>query len=320
MMATTPQAGGNREAVPRGKHDILTPEGVKLRFDLADPGERFGAFLIDGVLIIAVLAACLIGLFLLAFTGIFDSASMFWVLAAVVALLFLIRSFYFAFMEIRGRGVTPGKKWLKLRVIDRSGGPLKAEAILARNLMREIEVFLPLSILMVVRSTADDSGWLTLFILVWSGLFALFPLFNRDRLRLGDLVAGTCVIRAPQTALLGDITARRARHNRTEAASQANRYRFTRQQLDVYGVRELQALEEVLRRTDVNSRSTRMEVAKRIMRRIGWEDDPAAATPFDAAAFLEAFYAAQRGKLEQGMLFGRHRRDKNDRGGTGEGK
>ena len=105
--------------------------------DLADPGERFGAFLIDGVLIIAVLAACLIGLFLLAFTGIFDSASMFWVLAAVVALLFLIRSFYFAFMEIRGRGVTPGKKWLKLRVIDRSGGPLKAEAILAR--MREIQ-------------------------------------------------------------------------------------------------------------------------------------------------------------------------------------
>ena len=28
--------------------------------------------------------------------------------------------------------------------------------------------------------------------------------------------------------------------------------------------------------------------------------------------------ALQRGKLEQGMLFGRHRRDKNDRGGAGQ--
>lgn len=320
---TTPslsQMRGRRGTeVPRGKHDILTPEGVRLRFDLADPGERFSAFLIDGFFIILIVIAFLIGLVLVGMTGIFRAASVLWILSLVVVLLFIVRSFYFAFMELHGRGVTPGKKRLKLRVIDRAGGPLKAEAILARNLMREIEIFLPLSALMVARYTGGDDGWLVLFILVWSGLFFLFPLFNRDRLRLGDVVAGTCVIRAPQHSLMSDITTRATRHGRSaESAVAGTRYRFTKQQLDVYGVRELQALEEVLRRADINARATRLEVAKRIIKRINWEDAPDAATAFDATAFLEAFYAAQRGKLEQGMLFGRHRRDKNDRGGAGQ--
>ncbi|WP_432289383.1 hypothetical protein SLT36_32020 (plasmid) [Aminobacter sp. BA135] len=38
----------------------------------------------------------------------------------------------------------------------------------------------------------------TVFGVVWALLFALFPLFTRDRMRIGDLLAGTWVIEAPK--------------------------------------------------------------------------------------------------------------------------
>ena len=74
--------------------------------------------------------------------------------------------------------------------------------------------------------------------LAWSGIFLFFPLFNRDRLRVGDLVAGTWVVRTdgqqarPSTSPRGDETARRT---------------FSDAALDLYGVYELQTLEDVLR-------------------------------------------------------------------------
>ena len=44
-----------------------------------------------------------------------------------------------------GRGATPGKRMLGLRVVARDGARLTGGAVIARNAMREIEVFLPLS-------------------------------------------------------------------------------------------------------------------------------------------------------------------------------
>src|SRR5205814_1864442 len=83
-------------------------------------------------------------------------------------------------------GATPGKRLIGLRVIDRAGGPLRPEAVVARNLMREIEVFLPLSLLFLPKLTGADT-LIQVLLLVWAGLFLFMPLFNRDRLRLGDL-------------------------------------------------------------------------------------------------------------------------------------
>jgi hypothetical protein len=95
-----------------------------------------------------------------------------------------------------------------------------------------------------------------------------------------------------------------------------SRYSFTQSQLDIYGVYELQTLEAVLRRADVNNLAARQEIAKRIRAKIGWPDASQGAVEergFDATAFLEAFYAAQRAQLERRMLFGKRRKDKHDR-------
>ncbi len=310
---TSPLAQPAEAATPRGQLQILTPEGVLLHFKLADLGERLSAFLIDLFFLCLIFAGVFLGLFLLSLVGAPLLVAGGWGIALLVVVIFLLRTFYFAFFELRWRGTTPGKRAIKIRVIDRAGGPLRADAIVVRNLMREVEFFLPLTFLTAAQSTQGSDNLMFLAMLAWTGLFTLFPAFNRDRLRLGDFVAGTCVIAAPRSNLLQDLALRdERRHSRVGTDA---RYNFTQAQLDVYGVMELQALEEILRRTDVNAAETKREVARRICKRIDWQDpagDNGAA--FDAAAFLAAFYAAQRGKLEKNMLFGIHRKDKNDRG------
>jgi hypothetical protein len=168
--------------------------------------------------------------------------------------------------------------------------------VFARNALRDIEVFLPLTF-MIARSD-DVEGWIALAGLVWTGVFTLFPLFNRDRLRAGDLVAGTWVVVAPKRKLLRD---------QADVAPAANAdLAFTSAQLDAYGVKELQVLEGVLRGRE---RETQAAVARRIRAKIAW-DGPWAAD----AEFLAAYYAALRGRLEQRLLFGRRKRDKHDTG------
>ena len=84
------------------------------------------------------------------------------------------------------------------------------------------------------------------------------------------------------------------------------RLAFTPAQLGTYGVRELQVLEDVLR---VANPETMAVVAARIVGKIGW----ARAEETDAA-FLEAYYAGLRSRLERGLLFGRRKTDKFDAG------
>jgi hypothetical protein len=180
-------------------------------------------------------------------------------------------------------------------VAARDGEPLTANAVFARNAMRELEVYLPLSFL-VAEADATDA-WIKLFGIVWCGVFVLFPLFNRDRLRVGDLVAGTWVVKAPRRRLLADVA--------QGAYASAGGFSFSRQQVDAYGVKELQVLEAVLRRYEPR---TMTAVAARIRNKIGWS----AGTGETDAAFLDAYYLALRGRLESRLLFGRRRRDKFD--------
>ncbi len=188
---------------------------------------------------------------------------------------------------------------------------------MVRNLMREVEVFLPLTALAVPSLTGFEALE-QLLMLGWVGLFTLMPLFNRDGLRVGDLVAGTLVIAAPKAALLPDLTqrAKSSLPSTHTPARQASPYQFTPAQLGHYGVYELQTLEAVLRRVEAGSLAGRQEIARRIRTKIGWPD-PSQATPetqnLDATAFLQAFYAAQRAHLERRMLFGHRRKDKHDK-------
>jgi len=298
---------------PAARRTIETPEGVLLPVDLASRGERAAAFLIDLFAIVVALVA----LFLVfGFAGISADLMGAWFIIMMLLIFFFLRSFYFAFFELIWRGSTPGKRVFGLRVIDRGGGALRADAIFARNLMREIEVFMPAMILMIGPHMGGDSGWgvwLYLMILGWMGVLTLMPLFNKDRLRAGDLIAGTWVILAPKAVLLPDVAqaavAMPGAGGLAAADPIGDGIRFTRQQLAVYGVEELQTLEHILRQDGPHAAQVREEVARRIQRKINWES-PAASV--DPRAFLQAFYAAQRRHLEAKLLFGKRRRNKFD--------
>ena len=124
--------------------------------------------------------------------------------------------------------------------MSRAGAGLSIDQIIARNLMREIEVFLPLSMIAGRSGLGVADTLTTVFGLTWALLFAFFPLFNRDRMRIGDLLAGTWVIEAPRRALAEDLSARTV----------ADAFAFSSKQLDAYGIAELHKLEEVLRGND----------------------------------------------------------------------
>jgi uncharacterized RDD family membrane protein YckC len=276
----------------RFQRRFVTPEGVDLRLVLAEAGERLGALLLDLAIMFAVLIG---GTIILALSG-FAIGKYAPQLLLILWLLgfFVLRNGYFILFEMGPRAATPGKRKMGLRVVARDGGRLTGDAVIARNAMRELEFFLPLSF-MAQQFGADGSGWAAFAGLVWTGIFLFFPFFNKDRLRVGDLLAGTWVVHAPRQDLGLDLI--------DDAEHVAERFRFSDAQLGAYGVYELQTLEEVLRLRD---RESMHQVAQSIRLKIGWQGSP------DDAEFLGAYYAALRGRLERGLLFGRRRRDKHD--------
>ena len=279
-----------RARAPRTlRRRFVTPEGVDLQLELGSAGARAAGFLIDLVTMLLVLIAATIAI---GFTveggkGKDDALIIVWLIGA-----FLLRNGWFALFEMGGRGATPGKRLMGLRVVARDGARLTGGAVLARNAMREIEVFLPLSFLGFQAAQSAADGFLVLFSLTWSGIFLFFPLMNRDRLRIGDLIAGTWVVRSSRAALAPDLVAERpARPARV----------FGEAALGLYGVFELQTLEDVLR---IGRPEALAVVAGAIRQKAGLADDG------DDRGFLEDYYAALCVRLERGLLMGQRRADK----------
>jgi len=146
-------------------------------------------------------------------------------------------------------------------------------------------------------NSAGIDGMIALLGFIWSGIFLFFPLFNKDRLRAGDLIAGTWVVKAPRPILAKDLV------ERTSIAEDI--FAFTPQQIEAYGIHELHVLEKVLR---ANVAKTLEDVADRIRQKIDWIPS---ADETDKA-FLQAYYKALRKRLESRMLMGVKRKDKYD--------
>ena len=164
-------------AVPTDETLIIeTPERVPLHFALASIGNRFLACAFDHFLQVVVIG----GAFLL-FAWLGSAAGLDvrlrdmpkWALAVLIVLLFLVWSGYFVLFEWAWNGQTPGKRWLRLRVIREDGRPVTFWEAAARNLVRifDMEPFPFYSI----------------------GLVSVF-ISSRDQ-RIGDMVAGTVVVR-----------------------------------------------------------------------------------------------------------------------------
>ncbi|MBN2494190.1 MAG: RDD family protein [Deltaproteobacteria bacterium] len=277
----------------RRMYSLTTPEGLELELELAPMGARLAAFSLD-FLLMAAGTALLVAL--AAAGGMLASAP---VLALVILFSFLLWNGYFLFFELYWRGATPGKRVLGIRVISRHGGPLTTGAVFARNLLRDLELYLPLQVLIVPDLIWGKApGWVQLLASGWIFVFLLMPFLNRDRARCGDLVAGTLVVQRPEAQLLPDAA-------ETRLPKDAD-FEFSAAQLDMYGIRELQVLEEILHRdvSEPGRFDLLMTVCYKITRKIAW---PQPVPPERVVAFLQAFYRAQRARLEQRLLFGERR-------------
>ena len=299
MTSATERASLLLEGAVRRKESIVSPEGVPMSVEVASYGDRLAAFILDS-LFWTVAAVVL-------FLAILMSSGMALGLRAGLSLgvfaAFLLRNLYMIHFELVWRGATPGKRLMGIKVIDRHGGPLLPGAVIARNLTREIEYFLPVGLLSA--GAARGAPWLALCLGLWFLLFTLLPLFNRQRLRAGDLIAGTMVVVLPRRLLLDDLAEHQAR------------FVFAERQLRSYGAFELQVLEELLRRAaGKDAARLRREVADKICRKIAWTE-PVGDT--EVEQFLRDFYAAERAFLEREQLYGRPKASKEDVGKPASG-
>ena len=275
----------------RRRRQLVTPEGVPLDIVLATRGARLMALVLDYTIIFFSMILVFVVLLVTGVNldAIEDNGVGEFLFVLFIVLMFLLFNGYFIAFEMGPRGATLGER-------------LTAEAIIARNLLRQIEIFLPLTFFQSIG--AGGSAWIAGSL--WFAVFMLFPFFNKDALRAGDVVAGTWVVEAPRRKLAEALSLGQAQATSAEPA-----YRFGDEELSVYGEYELQSLERVLRDGDDK---TLEAVHEAIVRKIGWQ-----AGSGDEREFLEAFYTALRARLEGGMRFGQRKADKFsevDRSGT----
>ena len=278
--------------------EILPPEGVPLRFRIASLSSRFGAQLID----IVITGVGVIALIILLFTsGLINPLA----ISTVGALLFfLIRVPYYAATELIWNGRTIGKRICGIRVVSGTGRSLTAHQIVSRNLMREMEIFAPGSLLLV--GSGSLFGGLATFL--WIGGLLLVPILNKRNQRLGDIIANSYVIESPAALLYPDLAAE-------TPSVKEDQYDFFPNQLDHYGAYELQVLANLLQEKPEQTGAVRplqtqkdlSSVGKRIRKKIDYSFP---VSPLEEEVFLKAFYRAQRAHLEQKKLFGDARKDK----------
>ena len=164
------------------EHTLLSPEKVYLDLDLAGVGSRFAANFIDCIFItlllgFIVMALSLTGL-ITSITGNTDSALGMLLLAFFVLAANLILLGYFIFFETFFNGQTPGKMFLKIRVVQDNSSPVTFIKVLIRNVLRLIDTlptFYAIGIIVILASKKNQ--------------------------RLGDLAAGTIVVRENITGI-----------------------------------------------------------------------------------------------------------------------
>ncbi len=156
---------------------LETPESVELEFTLAGIGNRAYALLID-YLVLGLFLILLMLLWGLLYYFLWEvlkldqvvGASRLgqWLLAIQLLLVFSCFVGYFVFFETLWQGQTPGKRYLKTRVIRDNGRPVGLTQATLRALLRPL----------------DD----------WFYIGMMLIIFTRQEKRLGDWVAGTLVI------------------------------------------------------------------------------------------------------------------------------
>ena len=142
--------------------ELETPEQVMLDYEIAGVGSRVLAALADWAVVLVMVLATALTL------GLFRGQSR-WAAALGIAVIYGILWGYFTLFEGLWQGQTPGKWWLGIRVIRDTGHGITLSDAAARNLLLPIDVVGMVGVILI----------------------AVHP---KGR-RLGDLIAGTVVVR-----------------------------------------------------------------------------------------------------------------------------
>lgn len=219
---------------------ITTPEHVPIRLEPAGAGSRFLAIFIDAVIVSAI--ASTIGSIVALFLPSGVATAIF------VTVNFFLTWAWHLWFETRRQGRTPGKRLLKIRVIDARGLPVSLHQSLVRNITRALD-FLP----------------------AFYGVGAVAVMASKSRRRLGDIIADTLVVRDAQPlAYRGQLAAER-RHNslRTPRVLRLARHRISLEEREFLLTLCLRA-----DRMSAESRYDLMEEVARVYReKLGIEDE-----------------------------------------------
>lgn len=156
---------------------VETPERVRFRTRLAGAGLRSAAWMLDVLVIFFLLCLVVVAVILVSFDPVLGGLGQ----GALLVAWFLSEWGYFTIAETLMRGQTPGKWAMGIRVVRLDGSPGRFGDYVLRNLLRGVDgafAYLPGIVCM-----ASDS---------------------RFR-RLGDIVAGTIVVREKQARVLSSV-------------------------------------------------------------------------------------------------------------------
>jgi len=164
------------------EYRITTPELVSFRYEVAGVMTRAMAWLVDQ----GVLLALRIGMAWAASMILPASLAQ----AALIVAVLVTDFGYFVVLELVMTGQTPGKRAFSIRVIPDDGTRLVGTSVLIRNLLRVVEAMAP-------------------FFFV-GGVVMLAERYHR---RLGDLAAGTLVVRDVKATIPTAVREAERRHN-----------------------------------------------------------------------------------------------------------
>jgi len=208
-----------------------TPENVHVEYQMAGLGSRFVAWFVDSMLLGLIMFVLFIVL-VIGGAGLGDYAddvarSMadtepgktpqlpFYVWGIAILVMGFAGFVYFGLSEILMEGQTVGKRQVSIRVVKAGGFSLDPGSILLRNILRVVD-HIP--------------------------LFWLVPLLTERSQRIGDLVAGTVVIKEEKERL-GGLRQRLLRRPQAEAA-----FRFDATTLSRARPSDIEAIEKILER------------------------------------------------------------------------
>jgi uncharacterized RDD family membrane protein YckC len=247
---------------------LQTPESVELEFVLAGIGNRAFALLIDyhilGLILVGfAILWSIFSFYLLDYLGrlgINYSSAPTWLLAIAILTLFILFTGYFVFFETIWQGQTPGKRFVKIRVIRDDGRPVRLPQAILRAILRPVDDILSLGVWLII--------------------------FGKQEKRLGDWVAGTLVIQNERPVAANSLII-------SEDAHTVAKQLLETAHLELFMPDDFAVVRDYLQRRsliDPSAKSTlSLQLARQAKEIIALESLPTDMTP---DVFLEAVYLA----------------------------